>query len=72
MRTKGMLSFKSTSQNKKSKNKNMTHKKKNSTIIYCKEKTKQSYDKKENVPKISVEHIKCKGEFYLNLYLLGT
>jgi len=45
---------------------------KNSTIIYCKEKTKQSYDKKENVPKISVEQIKCKWEFYLNLYLLDT
>jgi hypothetical protein len=46
--------------------------KKNSTIIYYKEKTKQSYDRKENVPKISVEQIKCKGGFYLNLYLLGT
>jgi hypothetical protein len=46
--------------------------KNNSTIIYWGKKKKKNYDKKENIPKINVEHIKCKGEFYLNLYLLGT
>jgi hypothetical protein len=42
MRTKGMLSFKSTSQNKKSKNKNTTHEKKkfNNNLLQRKNKTK--------------------------------
>jgi hypothetical protein len=49
----------------------MTCSNKNPTRFYCKEKTKQSYNKKA-YPKIDVEQTKDNGEFYLYIYLLGT
>jgi hypothetical protein len=43
----------------------------NPTRFYCKEQTKQAYNKKA-YPKIDVEQTKDNGEFYLYIYLLGT
>jgi hypothetical protein len=41
------------------------------TRFYCKEKTKQGYDKK-NRTQTNVEQTKGKGEFYFYLYSLDT